>query len=79
MKRIRIVFICEHPVDVRTIDALSELYEVTILTRKHMRHTFVNWEPKRKDEITVLFLPANRLLIFPSVFLWLCRLAKITI
>lgn len=76
MKRIRIVFICEHPVDVRTIDALSELYKVTILTRKHMIHTFVNWEPKRKDEITVLFLPANRLLTLPSVFLWLCRLAK---
>lgn len=76
MKRIKIVFICEHPVDVRTIDALSELYEVTILTRKHMRHTFVNWEPKRKDKITLLLLPANRLLTLPSVFFWLCGSAK---
>ena len=76
MKRIRIVFVCEHPVDVRTIDALSELYDVTILTRKHLQNTFVNWEPKRKNEITVLLLPANRLLVLPFVFFWLCRSGK---
>ncbi len=76
MKRIRIVFICECPVDVRIVDALSELYNVTILTRKHLRSTFVNWEPKQINGIKVLLLPVSRLLTFLSVFLWLCRSVK---
>jgi len=68
LKKLRLLLVCEVPIDVRIVDHLASEYELTIITRKKFPDELVVWKPA--GEIPVKPMPPNRLLTPFSVFLY---------